>query len=194
VRDAVGGGRSAVGGPRGDRRDAPDGRADHPPPTANLSVRPATIADLATVVELRVALLHEHSENPVYGRLRPDLPERARRLFASQLESEQEVTFLAERTRGERRAVVGILRCVDAAGSPLLFPARYAYVASVYVVPEERQGGVLHALLDAAERWSRDRGLREMRLHNAADNEVAGRAWQALGFEVVEVLRIKALD
>ena len=162
-------------------------------PVPDLSVRPATIADLATVVDLRVALLREHSANPVYGRLRPDLPERARRLFASQLESEQEVTFLAERARGEGRVVVGILRCVDAAGSPLLFPARYAYVASVYVVPEERQGGILHALLDAAERWSRDRGLREMRLHNAADNEVAGHAWQALGFDVVEVLRIKSL-
>lgn len=194
MREAVGGRRSAVDGSRSGRHDTPEARADHPPPTANLSVRPATIADLATVVELRVALLREHAENPVYSRLRPDLPERARRLFASQLESEQEVTFLAERGRGERRTVVGILRCVDAAGSPLLFPARYAYVASVYVVPEARQTGVLHALLDAAEAWSRDRGLREMRLHNAADNEVAAHAWQALGFDVVEVLRIKSLE
>lgn len=164
------------------------------PETRPVTVRAATLADLATVVDLRVALLREHSSNPVYRRLRPDTPERARRLFASQLESAQEVTFLAERARGERRTVVGILRCVDAAGSPLLFPARYAYVASVYVVPDERRGGVLHALLDAAERWSRDRGLGEMRLHNAADNDVAGSAWQALGFEVVEVLRIKALE
>jgi GNAT superfamily N-acetyltransferase len=179
----------------------PSGRPEQSSPPAtphaprpDLSVRPATLADLSTVVDLRIALLREHSNNAVYRRLRPDTPERARRLFASQIESEQEVTFLAERTRGERCAIVGILRCVDAAGSPLLFPARYAYVASVYVVPDERRGGVLHALFAAAERWSRDRGLREMRLHNAADNEVAGHAWQALGFDVVEVLRIKELD
>ena len=180
----------------GGRGTGDDGvaRPPSPVPRPALAVRPATIADLPTVVELRVSLLREHSGNAVYGRLRPDLPDRARRLFASQLESEQEVTFLAERARDGRPAVVGILRCVDAAGSPLLFPARYAYVSSVYVVPEERQRGVLHALLAAAERWSRDRGLREMRLHNAVDNEVAGHAWESLGFDVVEVLRIKQLE
>ena len=191
VRNPVGAPVASVAQVRPLARDDGDLR----PPTANLLVRPATLADLSIVVDLRVALLREHATNPVYQRLRPDLKERARRLFASQLESEHEVTFLAELTRrGAGRSVVGILRCVDAAGSPLLYPPRYAYVASVYVLPEERQGGVLHALLDAAERWARDRGLREMRLHNAADNEVAGRAWQALGFEVVEVLRIKQLE
>ena len=40
-------------------------------------VRPATLGNLDVVVELRVALLREHSENAIYGRLRPDAPRRA---------------------------------------------------------------------------------------------------------------------
>jgi GNAT superfamily N-acetyltransferase len=170
-----------------------DSRASRAPNTehrASVRVRPAAPADLDTVVALRIALLREHAQNRVYGRLRADAPQRARRIFAEQLEAANEATFLAERVGRP----VGILRCIDAAGSPLLHPARYAYVASVYVVPAERRGGILRQLMRAAEEWSADRGLREMRLHNAADNALAGGAWQALGFEVVEVLRVRTLE
>lgn len=101
-----------------------------------------------------------------------------------------EVSFLAEPSG----KAVGILRCIDAAGSSLLCPARYSYVASVHVAPAERRSGILRLLMAEADAWSRERGLREMRLHNAADNPLAGRAWEALGFGVVEVLRVRALD
>jgi len=171
-------------------RSVPTGsRAPSPTPAAPI-VRPATLDDLDTVVALRLALLREHARNVVYGRLRDDAPQRARRLFASQIESTHEVTLLAER----RGRAVGILRCVEATGSPLLHPARYAYVSSVYVAPSARRSGVLRALMAAAEAWSRERGLAEMRLHNAADNPVAGATWEAMGFEVVEVLRVRMLD
>ena len=171
---------------RGVRKVSPTPDAQSPAP----AVRVATLADLETVVALRIALLREHAGNRVYGRLRPDAPQHARKLFAEQLEAPNEVTFLAE--HGGR--AVGILRCIDAGGSPLLHPARYAYVASVYVAPAARRAGVLRRLMHEAEGWSRERGLREMRLHNAADNPLAGTAWDALGFEVVEVLRVRALD
>jgi ribosomal protein S18 acetylase RimI-like enzyme len=150
-------------------------------------VRAATPADLDTVVRLRLALLREHAGNPVYGRLRADAPERARRLFAAQLASSREVTFLAE--RDER--VVGILRCIESVGSPLLEPDRYGYVASVYVVPAARREGVLHALMDAAVAWCEPRGLDELRLHSAADNTTGNAAWSALGFVVAEHLRVR---
>ncbi|HUF28131.1 MAG TPA: GNAT family N-acetyltransferase [Gemmatimonadaceae bacterium] len=156
---------------------------------ARLTIRQATVADLPHVVELRLALLREHARNPIYRRLRPDAAERAERLYMTQLQSSSETMFLAERGT----EVVGLLRCVVSAGSPLLVPAQYAYVSSVYVVPRARQSGVLHALLGAAETWCAERGLTEMRLHNAADNPIAGEVWERLGFEVVEELRVRQL-
>ena len=158
-------------------------------PRSSLTVRSATAADLETVVALRLALLREHASNPVYSRLRADAPQRARRLFAAQLVSPAEVTLLAERV-GE---VVGILRCVESAGSPLLFPERYGYVSSVYVRPEARRRGVLRRLLEQAERWCAARGLDELRLHSTADGESGNAAWSALGFEVVEHSRAKKI-
>jgi GNAT superfamily N-acetyltransferase len=152
-----------------------------------LCVRAATVADLETVIALRLALLREAHDSPVYGRLRADAGRRARRVFQQQLESAFEATFLAERFG----APVGILRCVESSGSPLLDPDRYAYVSSVYVVPDARRRGVLHALLERASTWCHDRGLDEMRLHSVAGAGAANAAWDALGFAVVEHLRVR---
>ena len=159
------------------------------PAAGRPTIRPAGAADLPTVLELRLALLAEHHESLLYGRLRADVRERAESLYAAQLASAWEITLLAE----VDRRVVGILRCLDAQGAPLLRPERYAYVSSVYVRPNARGRGVLRALLVAAGRWARGRGLDEMRLHNATDNPVATAVWEGLGFEAVEVLRIRRL-
>ena len=150
-----------------------------------VQVRPATPADLAFVVELRMALLREHGNNPIYARLRADAPERARRIFSAQLSSPNERIFLAE----AGGTVIGIIRCVESTGSPLLDPARYAYISSAYVRPEARRQGALRALVAAARNWCAERGLDEARLHSVADDEGSNRAWDALGFEVVEHMR-----
>ena len=155
-----------------------------------LIVRRATVDDLTTVVALRIALLREHADNAVYRRLRPDAEERARELFRAQLQAEDQCTFLAD--HGPR--TVGILRCADTPGSPLLFPSRYGYLSSVYVVPDVRRTGVLRALMAAAEGWCRDRGLREVRLHSAPESALSGAAWEALGFEIVEQLRMRPIS
>jgi GNAT superfamily N-acetyltransferase len=151
-----------------------------------VTVRAATTADLPHVVELRLALIREHRDNPVYRRLRHDAPERARRLFATQLASSTERIFLAE----EDGAVVGIIRCVETVGSPLLDPTRYAYVSSAYVRPDARRRGTLRALVEAARGWCEERGLAELRLHSVANDPASNAAWDALGFAVVEHMRI----
>src|SRR5688500_4352414 len=140
----------------------------------------ANSADLDTVVALRIALLREYSEHPIYGRLRADAEQRARPVFAAQLDSENEVVYLAEADN----VAIGLLRCVESASSPLLIPDRYCYVSSVYVRPDFRRQGVLHALVARARLWCESRGLTEMRLHNVGTREASAAAWDSLGFEV----------
>ena len=153
------------------------------------TVRAATPADLDTVLALRLALLREARDHPIYGRLRADAARRARRLFRLQLESPKEVTLIAERAG----RAAGILRCVESQGSPLLEPAWYAYVSSVYVVPDARRLGILRVLLRHASDWCAQRGLDEMRLHSVTGAD-SNAAWDALGFEVVEQMRIRKIQ
>lgn len=156
------------------------------PPT----VRQATPADIDAVVALRMALLREYPEHRIYGRLRHNAEQIARPIFAAQLESGNEAMFLAE--IGERP--IGLLRVVEAAASPFLVPDRYCYVSSVYVKPAHRRQGVLRALLARAQTWCHQRDLGEMRLHSVGTREVATAAWDALGFEVVEQVRVRLVD
>ena len=154
-----------------------------------VSVRVAQVADLETLVRLRLALLREHADSPIYGRLRGDVEERARLLFAQQLGDAEAACLIAERDD----VAVGCLRVSESRGSPLLLPARYGYVASAYVLPEARGEGVLRMLVEHALAWCRARGLVEVRLHSDATNGVAAAAWEALGFTVVEHLRHRVL-
>ena len=153
--------------------------------TSAVTVRRAAADDLASVVTLRLALIAEYREHPLFRRLRPDFEARARAFFGEQLGSAHEVMFLAE-SDGE---IAGILRCVDTAASPLLVPARYCYVSSAYVKPEHRRHGVLRALMRSARDWCAERGLTEMRLHTASGASDAAATWSALGFDVVEEVR-----
>jgi GNAT superfamily N-acetyltransferase len=154
-----------------------------------VTIRRATRDDLAIVVELRLALLDEHRDNPVYDRQRARAPPPARPRLGAHHQSTHETTFLAE----QGGVPVGILRCVSSQGSPLLEPPGYCYVSSVYVRPAARRHGILRALLARAVEWSRERGFPEIRLHSVAGHDSSNAAWDALGFEVVEHLRMRKI-
>ena len=184
ARDAAGAAASlGASGNGGASRSGADRSA---PTAARLRLRRATLADLPTIVELRLALLRENGNHPVYGQLRADARERAYDIFGAQLRSPQEVMFLAE----SDGVIIGILRCVETLNSPLLHPDRYCYVSSVYVRPGSRRAGVLKSLLRRADEWCSERGLTEMRLHNVPGGS-ASAAWTAQGFAVMEEVRRK---
>ena len=147
------------------------------------------MADAERIAELRLALLADHKTNAIYSRIRGDARARALELTRQQLAADRQVMFVA--TDGDR--VVGVLRCIDMRGHRLLRPSRYAMISTVYVEPTVRRQGVLRSLMDAAITWSRARKLEEMRLQNAADNPLAVAAWEALGFRVVEQIRLRSL-
>jgi GNAT superfamily N-acetyltransferase len=165
--------------------------AARPESPRRVTVRRAQPSDLATVVSLRLALLREYGDHPLYAELHQDVVDRAFSLYHAQIVAADERLFLAE--LGGGGDAVGILRAVDVRGSPLVLPEHYCYVSSVYVVPSARRHGVMRALVRAAEQWCDERGLGEMRLHNAASSRVAIAAWSALGFEVVEQVRRRAV-
>lgn len=60
------------------------------------------------------------------------------------------------------------------------------YVESWYVDEDLRGTGVGRALMEAAERWARDRGFDELASDALLENQLSHAAHQALGFEVVE--------
>lgn len=148
-------------------------------------MRPASLLDAEIIVRFRVELLKEHQRHPIYGRLRNDAFERAKRSVPLRLASGREITYLAF----EGKTPIGMLRCMESKGSPLLNPAKFAYIASAFVITTHRRRGILKRLVEAAITWARARGLTEIRLHSVPDNAASSAAWESFGFQTVEVLR-----
>jgi GNAT superfamily N-acetyltransferase len=141
------------------------------------------------IVRFRMDLLREHARHPVYGRLRDDAPARATRSVQMRIASGREITYLAF----EGKTPIGMLRCMESRGSPLLTPAKFAYIASAFVVRSHRRRGVLKKLMEAAVTWARARDLHEIRLHCVPENAHANAAWDRFGFQTVELLRRRVI-
>lgn len=157
--------------------------------TTDVVVRRARAGDLDAVVAMRCALIESSSENPINRNLRRDFRDRAAPFFAGQLDDPRCLTLLA--VHADR--TIGLLRCMLSSANPLHDPPRHGYVLSVYVEPEYRRRGVLSALVRQAETWCASQGVVEIRLHCAVENSDGNAAWQALGFEAAETLRVRRI-
>lgn len=131
-----------------------------------ITVRTATVADGAFVGGLVESLLEFGS--PMWRDPR-ELAGGYRAVLVAALEggSENAQTLIAEGADGEPLGFVS-LRVVDAVGS-----GPRGHIADLVVVPEARGGGVGTALIRAAERWCRERGLDAIDLDVWATNDRA---------------------
>ncbi|MFM7625187.1 MAG: N-acetyltransferase family protein [Gammaproteobacteria bacterium] len=70
----------------------------------------------------------------------------------------------------------------------------YAYVAELFVCAPHRRRGIGAALVAAAERFARARGLRRMLIGVLAGNDAAHEAYRGYGFRLYACELIKDLD
>jgi GNAT superfamily N-acetyltransferase len=157
---------------------------------APLGIRRASAGDVATIARLRLALLREEGNSPLYAHPHPRALQQARDLTRQQLARPNEVFLLA--ARGE--SVVGVLRVREQARAALVRDLRVATITTAYVLPQERRRGALRALLCAADAWCGERGIGSLQLRCGAGNIAAQRAWRALGFSTVAVLMTRQRD
>jgi GNAT superfamily N-acetyltransferase len=148
-------------------------------------VREATSEDLDAIVAMRLALLREESRSAPFTDPHADAAARVRRITAAQLLDADQVFLLA--VAGVEPA--GALRCTITSGSPLSRDTARGFLSAAYVLPPFRRRGVLRKLVDAAQAWCTHRGAHDLRLHCTRENLEGNAAWEALGFEIVEVVR-----
>jgi aminoglycoside 6'-N-acetyltransferase I len=94
-------------------------------------------------------------------------------------------TFVA----GAEGALIGFAEVAVRSVAEGCPPGPAAYLEGIWVEPEHRRRGVARALLAAAERWARERGLAHLGSDALLDNE-SSHAWhRASGFgEVVRLV------
>lgn len=135
-------------------------------------IRRVTPADEKEWLRLRMALWPDAS------------PEEHRREMADFLHgAEETAVFVAQRADGRLGgfAEVGTRPYAEGCDS-----SPVGYIEGWYVDPDLRREGAGRAMVQAAERWAGDRGLREMASDCTIENEVSYRAHLALGYGEVE--------
>lgn len=93
--------------------------------------------------------------------------------------------FLAETPDGR---LVGFLEAARRKYADGCDTSPVGYIEGWYVEPDLRQAGVGRSLVQAAEDWARQLGLREMASDCLIDNQISYNAHHSLGYEEVERL------
>ena len=143
-------------------------------PRVSARVRPLRRGDEAEALRMRLALWPDHTG-----------PEQRRDIDAHLTGRRDSALLVAERADAGLCgfAEVGLRsHATDCAPGPL----GVGFLEGWWVDPDRRRAGVGRALVEAAERWARERGCPDLGSDAALGNEVGRQAHLALGFEEVE--------
>jgi GNAT superfamily N-acetyltransferase len=147
------------------------------------TIRPATIADLAALVRLRIALMREMGAlDTEDGTEATELAEAMRRYIAAELPAGGFLAWVGV-DDGDQVIACGGLVFLQKPPSPQNQSGREAYIMNMYTVPPWRGRGVASRLFAAIVAQAREAGVRLIRLHTTAD----GRAvYERAGFRIVD--------
>jgi ribosomal protein S18 acetylase RimI-like enzyme len=131
-----------------------------------MTFRPATLADIPQVVQLRSAFYAEEGY--------PDDPVRATQLLAQ---------LVSDPRYGRLFVIEGEAYVLVTFGFSLEFDGRDAFVDELYVAPDARGRGYGTRALAIAEEACREHGVSAIHLEVELENEKARRLYERTGYE-----------
>ncbi|BAU73857.1 GNAT family N-acetyltransferase [Metapseudomonas furukawaii] len=151
---------------------------------AFFTVRPATLADLDSLIELRAYLLDGTTAR--YSSKTPEEAARWRTAYRSWLGSRLDESDCVQILTAEHKESGQVLGCATAiidqrAPAPGCLNGLSGWVQSVVVEPQWRNRGIARQLMQHLLRWFANRGVDHVVLQST---ESAGTLYQALGFTV----------
>jgi ribosomal protein S18 acetylase RimI-like enzyme len=145
------------------------------------SIRDATVADHPALAVLwgEADALHHAALPHVFAP--PADPARSPETIAAILNDPDQCLLVAETDE----ELVGLVHLTLRERHPPMVPKRFAVSEAIVVSATHRGSGIGRTLMDAAQRWSRDRGAREVWLDVWEFNAAAIGFYEALGYETV---------
>lgn len=152
------------------------------------SVRPATIADEAFLLAL-TRRLADFAVPP--WRTRAEIADADHGILREALHrpSEKTCILIAEAPPGQPVGCIFLTTRTDYFTGVL-----HGHIEVVAVTPEAAGRGIGRALLDAGERWARDRGYPQVTLNVFWQNEAARTVYDRLGYRPETIHYRKALE
>lgn len=158
---------------------------------SSILVRRATHKDLSAIARLGALLLREHYafDRERFMQPAPDADERYGRFLVAHLPDPDALVLVAERDD----QVVGYLYAAIEPRNLKELREEAGFVHDVLVDQQNRRSGIAEALLQAALRWMRERGVPRVMLWTSPANAPALRLFTRLGFRSTMIEMTKEL-
>lgn len=146
---------------------------------AQITVRPATRQDIATIVELWKEFMAFHMEKDALFTQAPDGEEVFARFVEGNIDSETACVYVA----AVDGRLVGYCQGKLEKYPPVIAEQDYGQILDVAVTAEFRRTGVGERMYAALREWFGDKGVPRIEVRHWKFNEAASRFWRKMGFE-----------
>jgi GNAT superfamily N-acetyltransferase len=150
------------------------------------TIRPATLADLSTIVHHRRAMFTDMGLSGDYEAMDAHFGLWLQQAMASQ----SYWGWLVETEAGEIAAGGGV-GLLPRPPSPQDFNEQWAFVYNVYTEPAHRRQGLARQIMETIHHWCRQRGLKTVGL---SASEFGKPLYRALGYRPSETLLFLSLE
>jgi ribosomal protein S18 acetylase RimI-like enzyme len=161
----------------------------HPPP---LHVRVASSADIPALVPLLIRLKRLNEEFDPLLKVRDDVADRAREVFASEIPDPKAVILAAEGVGNDRGKVVGVVRG-RVRERVFYAPELEGVILDIYLLPAYRRHGVGEFLLQETVHRLKEKGAQIVTAEFPTQNEIASQFYAKRGFRSITGTHAKAL-
>ncbi len=174
-----------------------EGSASSPPGPAEraaapLHLRPATAADIPSLVPLLLRLKRLNEEFDPLLRVRDDAPQQARAILESQIADPKALVLAAEGVGPDRDKLVGFVRAI-VRERPFYTPEFEGVIVDIYLLPLYRRRGVGEYLLREVSSALKAKGAGVVTAEFPAQNEIASRFYAKRGFRPITLIHARSL-
>lgn len=151
---------------------------------SDITIRRAAEPDLASIVELWIALMDLHRDS-LPSPLVADAAAQHEEFVRQRISNDDTLILVAE-IEGE---TVGYCRARIAYYPPVYEPQPYGTIAELIVAEKFRRQSIGEKLYQATLEWLVKRGITRIELATAADNAVSNAFWSKMGFKTFREIK-----
>ena len=178
--------------PPGESDDASDAFEGVPGGAGAIEIRPATLEDVPDIIDLAAAMV-KYSMSPFRPVAEDKLAESRRKDMQSIHKLINTDNFGAFVARDDRGRMIGHV-LVNIGMVDFLTGEEQAWIFDIAVTPKKWGSGISRRLLQEAERFARERGIRHMGLTVTVSNARALRFYQRSGYQEERYQMLKNLN
>ena len=144
-----------------------------------ITIRRARLEDAERIVELWMAMMHEHEGFERHVQLSPDAARAYHQYASHHIHQKDSIVVVAE----NEKQIVGFCLAFKTQNLPMFLPESYGYLSDIAVQPDTQQKGIGQAMFKRVSSWFHHRGIQNMQLQVYYRNQMGRKFWEKTGFD-----------